>query len=217
MLSDSLTLRVGALAGALAVVCLIVMILIGLQIGADLEHLSTWTVIAPSRVTELFVTSQGKLRTMMVVDDVFTLAYVIAFLALGTYARRRAPLFATIGLGLALGTGICDWLENSITLGLIAYTLPNVTRLSSEALLVLHIVTQVKFLCVSGAVTLLGIGLWDTRGLNRLTALLFWLFALLNILALISAPLANVRILGMLVLLALGTAVLWRDWRLTDC
>lgn len=208
MPNEKFILRAGALAGAFAVMCLGAMMLIGLQIGPDLENLSS---LSPARVGTLFVTSQGKLRTMMAMDDLFALAYVIAFVALAMYTRRRAPILAWIGLGFALTTGVLDWLENSIMLGLIAYTLPDMTRLSVESLLVLNIVTQMKFLCANGAVALFGIGLWNARWLDRLAAILFWLFALINALALISAPLASGRVVGMLVLLVVGAIVLWRD------
>lgn len=207
MSNDKFVLRVGALAGAFAVVCLIVIILIGLQIGPDIENLSS---LSSARVGMLFVTSQGKLRTMMAMDDLFALAYVIAFVALAMYTRRRTPIFAWIGLGFALATGTLDWLENSITLALIAYTLPDMTRLSVEALVGLNVVTQMKFLCANGAVALFGIGLWNARWLDRLAAILFWLFVLINALAFVSAPLASVRIVGMLVLLIVGVIVLWR-------
>ena len=33
---------------------------------------------------------------MLAIDDVFALAYVIAFIGLAAYARRRAPLLASI-------------------------------------------------------------------------------------------------------------------------
>ncbi|MCX7838035.1 MAG: hypothetical protein N2559_01055 [Anaerolineae bacterium] len=205
MSNEKFILRVGAIAGALATILLVVMILIGLQIGPDLENLNS---LSPTRVAELFVTSQGKLRMVMVVDDLFALAYVIAFIALAVYARRRAAIFAWIGLGFALATGALDWLENSITLGLIAYTLPDMTRLGVEALVVLNIVTQMKFLCANSAVALFGIGIWNARALNRAAAILFWLFVPLNALAFISAPLASVRILGMMALLIVGALVL---------
>ena len=78
-------------------------------------------------------------------------------------------------------------------------------------MLALNIVTQMKFLFANGAVALFGIGIWDARWLNRVTAILFWLFVPLNALAFISAPFASARILGMLVLLIVGTVVLWRE------
>lgn len=210
MSNDKFILRVGAIAGALATILLVVMILIGLQIGPDLENLNS---PSPTRVAELFVTSQGKLRMMIAIDDLFALAYVIAFIALAVYARRRAAIFAWIGLGFALVTGALDWLENSITLGLIAYTLLDMTRLSAASLVMLNIVTQMKFLCVNGAVALLGVGIWNARGLNRAAAILFWLFIPINVLAFISTPLASVRILGMMVLLIVGAVVLWVESR----
>lgn len=206
-MSDKFILRVGALAGVSAVVCLVVMMLIGLQIGPDVENLSS---LSAARVSALFVTNQGKLRTMIAIDDLFALAYTIAFVALAVYTQPRAPILAWIGLGFALATGVLDWWENSITLGLIAYTLPDMTRLSVESLVMLNVVTQMKFLCANGAVALFGIGLWNARGLDRLAAILFWLFVLVNALAFVSAPLASVRIVGMLGLLIVGAIVLWR-------
>jgi len=206
MPQEKFMLRVGALAGALAVLLLVLMILIGLQIGPDLEHLSS---LSPTRVAALFVSSQDKLRLMMAIDDLFALAYVVAFIGLAMYAKPRLPLLAWIGLGFALATGALDWLENSITLGLIAYTLPDKARLSVEPLLALNVITQVKFLCANGAVALFGIGIWNARWLNRAAAILFWLFVPVNVLAFISAPLASARIVGMLVLLVVGAVVLW--------
>jgi hypothetical protein len=214
MPNDNFTMRVGAIAGAVAVILLVVMIFVGLQIGPDLINLEG--SLSPTLVAELFVNNQGKLRGMMAVDDVFTLAYVVAFIGLATYARRRAPLIAAVGLGFALATGALDWLENSITLGLIAYTLPNfrlntTPLLSSDQLLTLNIVTQMKFSCANVAVALFGIGIWNERWLNRIAAILFWLFVPINALAFISAPMASARMLGMLVLLIVGTVVLWRN------
>jgi hypothetical protein len=202
MPNDKFILRVGALAGALAVVLLAAMIFVGLQIGPDLENLNA---LSPTLVAELFVNSQGKLRGMLAIDDVFALAYVIAFIGLAAYARRRAPLLASIGLGFALATGALDWLENSITLGLISYIFPKLVMnttplLNSDQLLILNIVTQMKYLGANGAVALFGIGIWNERWLNRIAAVLFWLFVPINVLAFISAPMASARTLGMLVL-----------------
>jgi hypothetical protein len=218
MPNDKFILRVGALAGALAVVLLAAMIFVGLQIGPDLENLNA---LSPTLVAELFVNSQGKLRGMLAIDDVFALAYVIAFIGLAAYARRRAPLLASIGLGFALATGALDWLENSITLGLISYIFPKLVMnttplLNSDQLLILNIVTQMKYLCANGAVALFGIGIWNERWLNRIAAVLFWLFVPINVLAFISAPMASARTLGMLVLLIVGTLVLWRAAWQTD-
>jgi hypothetical protein len=218
MPNDKFILRVGALAGALAVVLLAAMIFVGLQIGPDLENLNA---LSPTLVAELFVNSQGKLRGMLAIDDVFALAYVIAFIGLAAYARRRAPLLASIGLGFALATGALDWLENSITLGLISYIFPKLVMnttplLNSDQLLILNIVTQMKYLCANGAVALFGIGIWNERWLNRIAAVLFWLFVPVNVLAFISAPMASARTLGMLVLLIVGTLVLWRAAWQTD-
>ena len=218
MPNDKFILRVGALAGALAVVLLAAMILVGLQIGPDLENLNA---LSPTLVAELFVNSQGKLRGMLAIDDVFALAYVIAFIGLAAYARRRAPLLASIGLGFALATGALDWLENSITLGLISYIFPKLVMnttplLNSDQLLILNIVTQMKYLGANGAVALFGIGIWNERWLNRIAAVLFWLFVPVNVLAFISAPMASARTLGMLVLLIVGTLVLWRAAWQTD-
>jgi hypothetical protein len=218
MPNDKFILRVGALAGALAVVLLAAMIFVGLQIGPDLENLNA---LSPTLVAELFVNSQGKLRGMLAIDDVFALAYVIAFIGLAAYARRRAPLLASIGLGFALATGALDWLENSITLGLISYIFPKLVMnttplLNSDQLLILNIVTQMKYLGANGAVALFGIGIWNERWLNRIAAVLFWLFVPINVLAFISAPMASARTLGMLVLLIVGTLVLWRAAWQTD-
>lgn len=215
MPNDKFVLRVGALAGALAVVLLLAMMFYGLQIGPDFENL---TSMSPTLVAELFVNSQGKLRGVMAIDDLFALAYVIAFIGLAVYARRRAPAFAWIGLGFALATGALDWLENSITLGLISYTLPkfvmNTTPLlNSDQLLMLNIVTQLKYLCANGAVALFGIGIWNHAILNRIAAILFWLFVPINVLAFISAPLVTARFLGMLVLLIVGAMVLEAEAR----
>lgn len=217
MSNEKFILRVGAIAGALAAMLLVVLIWLGLQIGPDVENLNS---MSPTLVAQLFVNSHDTLRAAMVLDDLFALAYVIAFIALALYARRRAPLFAWLGLGFALATGALDWLENSITLSLISYIfiVPKIVMsttplLASDHLLVLNIVTQMKFLCANGAVALLGIGIWNARWLNRVAAMLFWLFVPLNVFAFISAPLASARILGMLALLTVGAVVLEAEFR----
>ena len=120
-----------------------------------------------------------------------------------------------------MATGALDWLENSITLGLISYIFPKLVMnttplLNSDQLLILNIVTQMKYLGANGAVALFGIGIWNERWLNRIAAVLFWLFVPINVLAFISAPMASARTLGMLVLLIVGTLVLWRAAWQTD-
>ena len=219
MPNDPFTMRAGAIAGAAAVILLVVMIAVGLQIGPDLANLEG--SLSPMLVAELFANSSGKLRGLMALDDIFALAYVIAFIGLEVYARRRAPLIAAIGLGFALATGTLDWLENSITLGLISYVLSKLALntpplIAPEQLLGLNIVTQMKFLCASVAIALFGIGIWSHAILNRIAVILFWLFVPINALAFISPPMASVRMLGMLVLLIVGTVVLWRAAWQTD-
>lgn len=106
------TLRWSAAAGLLAALLVVVMLAIGLSVGPDLA------VLEQPATTIQFGTVVGRhagaIQAMMVVDNLFVVAYVTAFLGLAALVRPRAPLAATIGLGFALLTALFDFAENSL-------------------------------------------------------------------------------------------------------
>ncbi len=219
MTDDKFVMRVGAIGGGAAAGLLAVMMGVGASIGADFSNLGDSLV--PRTVAHLFAAYRGEIQTLMVVDNLFVLGYLVAFIGLATATRRRAPLFAGIALGFALATGVLDFLENSLTLGLLGVVTQNQTlftapTLTSESVLGLNLLGQVKYLCANVAVVLFGIGMWSAERLHRVTAILFWLFAPLNVLAFVVPAFAAARILGMFALLILGAVVLGRQARAVE-
>ena len=202
MNTHHLVIRLGILASWLAVGILVAMMAVALAIGPELSNL---TSASPKLVAELLANSAGKLQGMMVLDDLFALAYMIAFIGLAAHVRNRSGLLAGLGLGFALATGILDWIENSMTLNLIAFRL-----LEPTTLFALNLLTQIKYLTSSGAIVLLGLGLWNEHGLNRVATILFLLYAPINVLAFIAPLFVTLRILSMFVLLILGAIILSR-------
>lgn len=197
-----LLVRLGVLASVLAAGILVVMMAMALAIGPELANLQS---ASPQPVAELFANSAGKLRGLMVLDDLFALAYMLAFIGLAAQVRNRSGLLAGLGLGFGLATGVLDWIENSMTLNLIAFRL-----IEPPALFALNMLTQMKYLASNGAVVLLGLGLWETRWLNRAATILFLLYAPINVLAFIAPPFVAVRFASMFILLLVGTALLMR-------
>lgn len=79
--------RVGAIAGALAALLLAAMIVVGAGIGSDLNKLQS---SSPVWVAELLVEHTGAIQTLMVIDDLFVVAYLAAFIGLSACLRERA-------------------------------------------------------------------------------------------------------------------------------
>lgn len=202
-MEDEFILRVAAISGFIAAAILVVMFAVGVAIGPELANLQS---ASPALVAELFANSAGKLRGLMVIDDLFALAYTIAFIGLAVYVRRRSALLAWLGLGFALATGALDWIENSVTLNLIAFRI-----VEPMPLFALNGLTQIKFLASNGAIVLLGIGIWNDRWLNRATTILFLLFAPVNVIGFIAPLFSTLRILWMLIMLIVGAVLLWRE------
>jgi len=203
MNANQLVIRLGMVASVTAAGILVVMMAIAMMIGPDLANLQS---ASPPLVAELFANSAGKLQAMMVVDDLFALAYTLAFVGLAVYAQPRIGWLAWLGLGFGVATGVLDWVENSMTLNLIAFR-----HLEPTALFALNMLTQTKYLAANGAIVILGLGLWNERVLNRAATMLFLLFAPINALAFIAPPFVTLRLVGMFVLLILGAVALWRQ------
>lgn len=202
------TLRWSAAAGLLAALLVVAMLAIGLGIGSDLATLEQPTT--PAQFGAMADRYAGAIQAMMVVDNLFVVAYVTAFVGLAALVRPRAPLAATTGLGFALLTALLDFTENSLTLHLVQGYLKGL-GIEPGHLVLLSIVGQVKFLSVYPAVALFASGLWEPRLLNRVMVVLSLIFPLIGVLAMVSAVAAALRVLWMIPLLVCGALLLWRQ------
>lgn len=214
MLDNKSILRVGAIASAIAAAILAVQIFIGFQIGPELASLQSFS---PSRLGELLANSSGKLRGLMALDDAFVIAYLIAFVGMATATWERRAL-AILGLGAGIVTGFFDLLENSITLGLVGLYFAEQARMALPTigpnhLLVLNIVSQMKWLGASVAAASFGAAIWDARVLNRVVSMLFFLFALTDVWGMIGESGALARVLSMLFVFIAGAVRLGVSWR----
>ncbi|HID62792.1 MAG TPA: hypothetical protein EYP49_08670 [Anaerolineae bacterium] len=207
MSNPSHTFRWSAAAGLLAAMLVVVMFAIGLSVGPDLAVLEQSAT--PTQFGTVADRHAGAIQTMMVVDNLFVVAYVTAFVGLAALVRPRAPLAATVGLGFALLTALLDFTENSLTLHLVQGHLRGL-KVEPGRLAILSVVDQVKFLSVYLAIALFASGLWEPKPLNRVMVVLSLIFPLIGGLAPISAVAATLRVLWMIPLLVCGALLLWR-------
>ncbi|MBI5651270.1 MAG: hypothetical protein HZC40_12635 [Chloroflexi bacterium] len=197
--------RVGAIAGAVGALILAAMIAVGTGAGVDLAKTQS---LVPAIAQEAFKMQAGAIQTVMVLDDLFVVAYVVTFIALATYVRERAGWLALIALVFALITGALDFFENSITLALVATAHAGIA-FDPTTLFAMNIVTQMKYLATNIAVGIFGIALWNSPAISdRGLGALLILFAPINVIAFVNPAFAVVRIFAMLGLLVVGAIVL---------
>lgn len=200
-------IRVGASAGAVGALILTAMVVVGSSAGVDFAKTQS---LVPAIALDAFKTQAGAIQTVMVLDDLFVVAYVTTFIALAIYTRARAGWLASIALVFALITGALDFFENSITLALVETAKAKIA-FDAGTLFAMNIVTQMKYLATNIAVAGFGIALWNSRVVaDRVLGTLMILFAPINVVAFVFAPFVFVRAVAMLVLLTVGAIVLWK-------
>ncbi|MBI5300768.1 MAG: hypothetical protein HY868_01425 [Chloroflexi bacterium] len=208
METNSFLVRLGAWSGALAALILAAMIAVGAGASPDLAKLQS---LAPATVAQALPGIAATAQTLMVLDDLFVVAYITMFIGLAAYVRERAGWLAIIALVFALLTGFFDFVENSVTLALVAFAQAR-NPIEPGQLFAMTILSQVKYLCTNVALALFGAGLWNMdASRDRVMSVLLFLFVPLNVLAFVIAPLATVRVFGMLVLLTMGAVILARQ------
>lgn len=211
MLRDKFLARIGMIGGSTAAGLLIAQIIIGVQVGSDLVGLQS---LSPLEFNRLAAEHSNQVQLLMMLDDMFVVSYLMAFVGLASSVWDRRVL-ALLGLGSAIVLAFFDLLENSITLGLVGIFLAEQTlnRLPSvevNHLLVLNVIGQMKWLSASIAIGSLGIAAWDVTKLNRVVSILFLIFVPFVAWGMINPWGATARVLWMLVLLISGAVVLLR-------
>lgn len=207
MTSTKRTVRWGAVASFVAAGLLLAMIVVGIAAGAEvasLEHPQS-----AEQASRTLSRQSETIRLMMVIDDLFVIAYAVAFIGLGALVRLRASWLGVAGLIVGLLAAGFDFGENSLTLGLIAGIEAGLA-LTPGHLLLLNWVGLIKFLLAYLALTLFALGLWDRPALNRLTAGLTLLFPVIGVVGQVNLTAGLLRVLWMLPLLLLAGLLLWR-------
>lgn len=203
-------LRACALASFIAAVLLAIQFVIGISLGSDLALLET--ALDANAIASFLRARAPGVMTLMAFDNLFVVAYSVAFVGLALALQARARLVALSALGLALLTSASDLVENSLIVALTrlaqsgAFSDPN-------ALLVLNGLTQLKFLWIYVGGVLFALTAWDQPRLNRLLALLLLLFPLVGAFATVSILAGLLRFMWMLILLLVGGLFLWRASR----
>jgi hypothetical protein len=201
-------IRVGASAGAVGALILTAMVVVGSSAGVDFAKTQS---LVPAIALDAFKSQAGAIQTVMVLDDLFVVAYVATFIALAIYTRARAGWLAIIALVFALITGALDFFENSIMLALVA-TAQAGLAFDAATLFAINIVTQMKYLATNIAIVGFGIALWNARARSdRALSVLLILFAPINVIAFVNPSFAVARIFAMLGLLVVGAIVLARQ------
>ena len=101
----------GGACGFLAALILTAMMALGLAAGPDSTELLQPT--DPARISDLMSEYGDVVKTNVVLDDLFALAYTGAFLGLAALVWTRSRWLASIAMVFALATAILDFTENA--------------------------------------------------------------------------------------------------------
>jgi hypothetical protein len=201
-------IRAGALSAFVGAFILFVQFVIALPLGPNFAQLES---SLDANLVSTFVRDNARaMQWLMAADDAFVISYTIAFAGIAAFILPRSRLLALLGLGFALLTSASDFTENSLTLAITTLTLQQLP-LDLNWLLVLNILGQLKWLWIFVGVTLFAVGIWGERRLNRIVSVLFLIFPLLGVLALVSVEAGLLRVLWMFALLVAGGLLLWRE------
>lgn len=194
-------LRWGGASGIVAALVLTIMMAVGLAAGPDSTKLLQPT--DPTIASKLLTEHADTVQAVVVLDDLFALAYTGAFLGLAALVWTRSRWLAGVGMLFALATAILDFSENARLLAM-AQGVGGDANLTGEALRELLIITQLKYSCSHVATFLLAIGLPRRDLLSWVVTVLLFLFPVVSTLAFAYEPAMMARLLLMWLLLALG-------------
>lgn len=206
-MKSGLIFRTGALAALVAAVCLVFQVVIAVGLGSDIALLGKSLDVA--RITAFYRDHAPALTLLMTSDDLFAVAYMVAFVALSYYVGVRSRLLGGVGLLFALLTAVADLTENSLTLAAVD-TVTQAQTLDGSLLLTLYLLGQLKFLFIYVGGALFAVGMWDKSWRNRIVAILFVVFPLIGLPGIVVPQLAVLKIAWMLVLLIAGGLFLVR-------
>ncbi len=208
MMNSSRLIRVGALASFAAALLLAFQFVIGAPLGGSLVLLER--SLDANALASFLRESANTLRWLMMADYAFIISFTIAFVGFAASILAQSRLAAVVALFFALLTTVVDLTENSLTLA--AVTLASTSAmLDTPMLIVLNVLAQLKFLFTYVAATLFAVSIWSPALLNRTVAVLFLIFPLLGVLAVVSVEVGLLRVLWMFVLLIAGGIFLWRE------
>jgi hypothetical protein len=201
-------LRWGGASGIAAALILITMLAVGLAAGSDSGELLQPT--DPDRASCLMSRYSGLVQTIVLLDDLFAVAYTGAFLGLAALVWRRSRWLAGIAMAFALATALLDLAENARLLTM-AQGIGGEASFAEGALRELSITTQLKYSCSHLATFLFGLALPRRDRLSWTVAILLFLFPVVSTLAFALEVASLARLLLMWLLLALGGWLAWRE------
>ena len=194
-------LHAGAFAAFAAAFLLVWQFLIALGIGDEIALLSK--SVDPARMTSFFQIDVRALTQLMTADDMFALAYAIAFIVLALYLMPRAKLVSTLALVFAVLTALIDLMENSLLLASVEQVAQN-QSLDAHALVVLFWLGQIKYLAIYLASILFALVLWEVGATGKILAALLVLFVLIGVGSIALDALTLVKVAWMELLLIVG-------------
>jgi hypothetical protein len=198
----------GGASGILAALILTAMFAVGLAAGSDSGQLLQPTDQDLAR--DLMCRYSGLVQTIVLLDDLFAVAYTGAFLGLAALVWPRSRWLAAIAMAFALATAFLDFAENARLLTM-AQGIGDEASFAAGALRELYIVTQLKYSCSHLATFLFGLALPRRDRLSWIVTILLFLFPVVSTLAFALEPAGLARLLLMWLLLALGGWLVWRE------
>jgi hypothetical protein len=202
--------RWGGASGLLAALILTAMLAVGLLAGSDSGQLLQPT--DPGVAADLMTRYSGLVQAIVVLDDLFAVAYSGAFLGLAALAWPRSRGLAGVAMAFALATATLDFAENARLLAM-AQGIGGEANFSDGALRELHIISQLKYSCSHLATFLFGLALPRRDRLSWTVAILLLVFPVVSTLGFALDLASLARLLLMWLLLALGGWLAWREAR----
>ena len=201
-------LRWGGICGLLAALILTAMMAIGLAAGPDSTELLQPT--NPERASGLMSEYGDVVKANIVLDDLFALAYIGAFLGLAALVWPRSRWLASIAMFFALATAVLDYAENARLMTL-ALGIVDEADLTGSALAELNVITQLKYSASHMAAFFFGLGLPRRDRLGWTVTILLFVFVVVSTIAFALEQAGLARILLMWLLLVLGGWLAWRE------
>jgi hypothetical protein len=203
------TFQAAAIAAMVAFVSALVM---GFGVPVPVEGISLQPSMAANTLAE-FIQPANEYPELTLrffaADSLFVLSYVMVFVGLYTITAEFAPLFAKIGLGAGILTGLFDAAENAFFIVYATQSLNGVT-LTEPNLPLIYILANLKWMGAFGAMYAFGLS-WPKNGrLDQLLTFLMLFFPLLGVLGVAQPGLVDLRGLFFLVGMPLFA---WRFWQ----
>ena len=122
--------------------------------------------VAPG--TDLFKRCLNILPVYYALDNILVLGWITGWVGIMLLIRRQNHFYGNIVSVLGIAGPILDFMENEIARALVSIC-SQYGQTPTDGLVVWHVIREFSFLIPYTAATLVGVGLWSSRILDRVT------------------------------------------------